>query len=35
MKIHNLKVYINSSETAEGVNIPTSVKSNVINSGGV
>lgn len=30
-----LKIYINSSETAEGVNTPVSVNNNVINSGGV
>ena len=30
-----LKIFINSSETADGVNVPTSVNNNVINSGGV
>jgi hypothetical protein len=34
-KIHVLKIYINSSETADGVNVPTSVNKRVINSGGV
>lgn len=30
-----LKIKINSSDTADGVNTPTSVNNNVINSGGV
>lgn len=32
---HLLNIYINSSDTAEGVNVPRSVNNKVIKSGGV